>query len=409
MLQPNFVTFPGIIVFVELGRRCGSCRICRSAVLDDSKPRFMDRRTKTAEQKFLTLISGSPKSLGSRFMCRILWVTSWGYRCGTGFRNLLFDLGIKLSHAAPVPVISVGNLTTGGTGKTPTVALLVGMLQKLGHQPGLISRGYRELSEGGNDEARVLALLCPGIPHVQNRDRVAAAHEVAADDGCTVIIADDAFQHRRLKRDLDIVLIDALNPWGHDALLPRGLLREPVSGLRRADIVILTRADLIDEASRTAIWKIVGWNNQTAVNVEVSFVPTGLVDATGAQTAIVELTAEHNSAADSNADSVTLAFCGIGNPDGFRKTLKAAEVSILELVGFPDHHHYDQSDIQKLTATAEKLKANALITTLKDLVKIEPGWISSVGIVALSIEARVTSGKESLVTAISKLMPPPNR
>jgi len=192
-------------------------------------------------------------------------------------------------------------------------------------------------------------------------------------------------------------------------LLPRGLLREPVSGLRRADIVILTRADLIDEASRTAIWKIVGWNNQTAVNVEVSFVPTGLVDATGAQTAIVELTAEHNSAADSNADSVTLAFCGIGNPDGFRKTLKAAEVSIHELVGFPDHHHYDQSDIQKLTATAEKLKAKALITTLKDLVKIEPGWVSSVGVVALSIEAQVTSGKESLATAISKLTPPPNR
>jgi tetraacyldisaccharide 4'-kinase len=123
----------------------------------------------------------------------------------------------------------------------------------------------------------------------------------------------------------------------------------------------------------------------------------------------VELTAEHNSVANSNANPVTLAFCGIGNPDGFRKTLKAAEVSIHELVGFPDHHHYDQSDIQKLTATAEKLKAKALITTLKDLVKIEPGWVSSVGVVALSIEAQVTSGKESLATAISKLTPPPNR
>lgn len=369
----------------------------------------MDRRTKTAEQKFLELISRPPKSLGSRFLRGILWIASCGYRCGTVFRNSLFDLGVKRSHSAPVPVISIGNLTTGGTGKTPTVAMLVGMLQKLGHRPGLISRGYRELAEGGNDEARVLELLCPGTPHVQNRDRVAAAHEVAANDGCSVVIADDAFQHRRLKRDLNIVLIDALNPWGHDALLPRGLLREPVSGLRRADVVILTRADLVDEASRAAIWKIVERNNLTAANVEISFVSTGLVDETGTQTTVVELTDQHDSVASSNTDSAMLAFCGIGNPDGFRKTLKVAEVPIMDLVAFPDHHHYDKSDIHKLTETAEKMGAKALITTLKDLVKIEPDWLGSVSVVALNIEAQVTSGKESLTEAISKITQRPNR
>lgn len=369
----------------------------------------MDRRTKTAEQRFLELISGPPKSLGSRLLRGILWGVSWGYRAGAGFRNLLFDLGIKRSHSAPVPIISVGNLTTGGTGKTPMVAMLVGMLHKLGHRPGLISRGYRELSEGGNDEARVLELLCPGTPHVQNRDRVAAAHEVAANDGCTVIIADDAFQHRRLKRDLDIVLIDALNPWGHGALLPRGLLREPVSGLRRAHVVILTRADLIDEASRAAIWKIVDRNNSAVAKVEVSFEPMELVDKTGASTRIPKVTAKHDSRTDSAADTRMLAFCGIGNPDGFRKTLESAEVAIQDLVAFPDHHHYDQSDIQKLTATAEKFGAQALITTLKDLVKVEPGWVGSVGVVALNIEAQVTSGEESLAEAISRITLPPNR
>jgi tetraacyldisaccharide 4'-kinase len=329
----------------------------------------------------------------------LLRVASWGYRCGVAFRNSLFDAGVKKSHAAPIPVISVGNLTTGGTGKTPVVAMLVRMLKEAGHRPGIISRGYRELPEGGNDEARVLELLCPGTPHVQNRDRVLAARQVRAshdapNDGCTVIIADDAFQHRRLKRDLDIVLIDALNPWGHDALLPRGLLREPFSGLRRANIVILTRADLVDESAQAGIWKVVEANNQVAARVELSFAPAGLVDKAGNQHAV--------------DDSGVLAFCGIGNPDGFRKTLASAEIPVQELIAFPDHHHYDQSDVQQLAEAAEKLGATALVTTLKDLVKIQSDWIGSAMLLALNIEAQVTSGEDSLAEAISKVTPPPN-
>jgi tetraacyldisaccharide 4'-kinase len=353
----------------------------------------MDRWTPNAEQRFLELIAGPPKSLGSRLLRGLLRIASWGYRCGVAFRNSLFDTGIKKSHAVPIPVISVGNLTTGGTGKTPTVAMLVRMLKEAGHRPGIISRGYRELAEGGNDEARVLELLCPGTPHVQNRGRVLAARKITANDGCSVIIADDAFQHRRLKRDLDIVLIDALNPWGHDALLPRGLLREPVSELRRADIVIVTRADLVDETSRADIWKTVDANNTAAAKVELSFAAAGLVDKAG----------NHHTV--ENLD--TVAFCGIGNPDGFRKTLASAEIPIRELVEFPDHHHYDQNDLQQLTETAEKSGATALVTTVKDLVKIESDWIGSVTVLAMNIEARITSGEDLLVEAISRVMQQP--
>ena len=359
----------------------------------------MSPTTKNAEQKFLELIGSAPKSLTDRLLHALLRVASWGYRCGVAVRNSLFDLGIKQSHAASVPVISVGNLTTGGTGKTPIVAMLVRMLNEAGHRPGIISRGYRELAEGGNDEARVLELLCPGTPHVQNRDRVLAARKVAEDrdtghDGCTVIIADDAFQHRRLKRDLDIVLIDALNPFGHDALLPRGLLREPVSGLRRADIVILTRADLAAENSRTEIWKVVEANNNVSAKIELSFAPAGLVDKAGKLHAV--------------ENSNVLAFCGIGNPEGFRKTLASAEISTQELIAFPDHHHYGQSDLRQLTESAEEIGAKALVTTVKDLVKIEANWIGSVPVVALNIEARVTSGEDSLVEAISRVTQRPN-
>jgi tetraacyldisaccharide 4'-kinase len=359
----------------------------------------MGPATKNAEQRFLALIAGPPRSLSERIQRGLLRMLSWGYRCGVAFRNKLFDFGLKQSHASPVPVISVGNLTTGGTGKTPVVVMLVRLLKEAGHRPGIISRGYRELAEGGNDEARVLELLCPGTPHVQNRDRVLAARQVArnsdtAHDGCTVIIADDAFQHRRLKRDLDIVLVDALNPFGHDALLPRGLLREPVSELRRADVVILTRADLVDEASRAAIWKVVDANNRAAARVELSFAPAGLVDKDGLQHAV--------------GNAGVLAFCGIGNPEGFRKTLAAAEISIQELIAFPDHHHYDETDLRKLTKSAVNSEARVLVTTLKDLVKIEAAWLGSIPLLALNIESQIACGKDALVDAISKATQRPN-
>lgn len=351
----------------------------------------MERRTKTAEQRFLELIAGPPASMTDRLLRALLRTASWGYRFGVAIRNRLFDVGLKRSHAATVPVISVGNLTTGGTGKTPTVALLVDLLKQLGHRPGIISRGYRELSTGGNDEARVLEMLCPGTPHVQDRNRVSAAQKVAENDGCTVILADDAFQHRRLKRDLDIVLIDALNPWGHNALLPRGLLREPLSGLRRADVVILTRADLIDDSSREAIWQVVNRHNPSAKTVELSFEPAGLVDKSGTS----------QSMQDTDTAAGVLAFCGIGNPDGFQKTLEAAGISVRDLVPFPDHHHYDRSDLQGLARAAERVSAASLVTTVKDLVKIDQEWIGSTPLFALEIRATVTSGESSLTEALA--------
>ncbi len=366
----------------------------------------MERRTKNYEQRFLELIAGPPRSLGSRLLRVLLRVASWGYQAGVALRNSLYDVGLKRSHCVTEPVISVGNLTTGGTGKTPTVALLVDMLKTAGHYPGIISRGYRELSEGGNDEARVLELLCPGTPHVQGQDRIQAALEVSRAEGCTVIIADDAFQHRRLERDLDIVLVDALNPWGHGALLPRGLLREPRSALRRAHVVVLTRADLVAESDRAEIWQIVKENNPTVATVELSFTPDGLVDKAGARSMVAALNDSSNATTDSKAGSGVLAFCGIGNPDGFQKTLAAAGITVCELVTFPDHHHYDRADLQKLTAIAEKLAATALVTTVKDLVKIDAEWIGSVPLFALNIKAEVTSGENALAEAISQATQP---
>jgi tetraacyldisaccharide 4'-kinase len=169
------------------------------------------------------------------------------------FRNRLFDWGWKRTHQADVPVVSVGNITTGGTGKTPLVAFLANWFQDQGQKPAILSRGYRAVDGGPNDEKLVLDLLCPGIMHLQNPDRVASARHAVTAQQVQVLVLDDGFQHRRLARDLDLVLIDATCPWGYGAVLPRGLLREPRSGMKRADLAIITRADQVSEADRRRI------------------------------------------------------------------------------------------------------------------------------------------------------------
>jgi tetraacyldisaccharide-1-P 4'-kinase len=168
-----------------------------------------------------------------------------------GARGAAYASGLARAHDAGLPVLSVGNLTVGGTGKTPFCIWVVRELQRLGRKPGLLSRGYRAGADGRNEEALVFGGACPGVPHVQDPDRVRGARVLRA-RGVDTIVLDDGFQHRRLAREQDWVLIDALRPWGLPrdargesvrALLPRGLLREPLSALARADALVITRAN----------------------------------------------------------------------------------------------------------------------------------------------------------------------
>lgn len=346
------------------------------------------------EQRYLELISEPSPSIGVRLVRAVLRVASWFYAAVMSARNRMFDWRLRPIHKTPVPVISVGNLTTGGTGKTPIVALLIDWLTAAGHRPGIVSRGYKQLSASGNDEARVLELLCPGVPHVQNRDRVAAARDVAARDvaardeaagsGCDVIVADDAFQHRRLARVLDIVLIDARCPWGHGYVSPRGLLRESKSGLRRADVVILTRADQVDAQTRTLIWTDVRRWQPNAPAIEVAFRPDSLVDATGQRHALDVI------------DGPVFAFCGIGNPDAFRSTLEQHGLAICDFHRFADHHHYTQPDVAEMNRLAHQAGATWLLTTVKDLVKLESDWLLDERVLALDIRAEFLCGEANL-------------
>ncbi len=346
------------------------------------------------ERFYLDTVTGRKTGGLAAWMRAVFWLLTpvyWGVVAG---RNCLFDTGLKRTHDVDVPIVSVGNITTGGTGKTPVVAWVAEWLKSRGVHVCLVSRGYRALDAAGNDEQRVLEQLCPGVPHVQNRDRVAAAQHAVKQYKAEVLVLDDGFQHRRLHRDLDIVLLDATNPWGYGYLLPRGLMREPRSALRRANVVVLTRVDQVDQGALVTLREEVQRETQAPVT-EVTFRPIFLRSLTG-ETASVE----------SLVNERVFAFCGIGNPKGFRRTLRDTGVSITDdaFRPFVDHHHYTQREFEQLVTDAISQGATALVTTQKDLVKLDSAWSMTLPVWAVVIGAEVVAGRTALEAVLMSVV-----
>lgn len=348
------------------------------------------------EAAFLPVIRGDDKRPAAHLARFGLHALSQIYAAAVRLRNAAFETGIKPVTRLPVPVISVGNITAGGTGKTPFVACLAGKVAAAGVRPAIVSRGYGALAEGHNDEFRVLARLCPDVPHVQNPDRIAAGRTALSEHAAEALILDDGFQHRRLARDLDIVLIDALNPWGHGHLLPRGLLREPPSALRRADLIAITRADQSPphrlRELRQQVAKASGMPAEEIL--EVAYPPHRLIDADGETRPL-----------DSLAGQRVLAFCGIGNPAGFHATLDRAGILVPEKHRrvFGDHHHYSTDDLTMLADEARRIEAAGIVTTLKDLVKLPATGIDGIPVHAVDIRADFLAGEEHLDSRLREL------
>lgn len=317
--------------------------------------------TRSSGDAFRQLISGEQTGVPAGLLRTALRVLSWFYRMAIWLRNRAFDIGVLSIARVSVPVISIGNITTGGTGKTPVVAWLVRCLSELGRNPGIVSRGYHADASGHNDEYRVLEILCPNVPHLQNRNRTQSAIRLVTESAVNVIVMDDGFQHRRLARDLDIVLIDALNPFGFNSLLPRGLLREPLSSLRRASLILITRCDSVTldqlQVIRRKVLELTRLPSDKLF--EISFVPSALVNTTG----------DRRSVNDVSAKSAFL-MCGIGNPEAFTRTCLSMGVQIVGGRTFPDHHHYSELDITSVVSEFEHSGAELLLTTQKDLVKL---------------------------------------
>ncbi len=313
------------------------------------------------EQVFLNLISGKTHGILAGIGRLGLTILEPVYRGAIGLRNAGFDLGIRRPRRVNAPVISVGNLTTGGTGKTPVVALVVQILQQQNRIPGIISRGYRSVDGQANDEKRVLERLCPEVPHEQNSSRYEAARKLISTTDIDTIVMDDGYQHRQLHRELDIVLIDATNPFGYNHLLPRGLLREPLTALNRADVVLITRSDMVAESVLAAIEervrKIVPKLADRVGRVE--FRPSGLIDGHGRRSSVQEL-----------SDQPVMLVSGIGNPEAFAETCRKAGLRVEATQWFPDHHHYTNADLTEIVKRASSKGINRVVTTVKDLVKI---------------------------------------
>lgn len=310
----------------------------------------------------------------------------------TDARNAAYRSGLFHSARVPVPVISVGNITTGGTGKTPMVEWVSRRLLERGRRPALLSRGYRAQGEF-NDEARQLAECLPDIPHVQMPDRCRAAHLAIADHGADALVLDDGFQHRRLHRDLDLVLLDALDPFGMGRLLPAGLLREPLKNLRRADALLLTRADQKGADERDEIKTKALRYAGNKPWIEVEFRPTRFLEHGGGSRPIERL-----------ANIGAMAFCGLGNPNGFAQTVKALGFKRVEARFFPDHHHYDEADLATIVQTARQSKCDLIICSHKDLVKLRTFPPTDPPIVAVAIEPLVTVGQEMLESLIDRAL-----
>jgi tetraacyldisaccharide 4'-kinase len=344
------------------------------------------------EAEFRDLISGNRRGIPAALVRGALTGLSLPYRCITLLRNAVFDVGLRQAQRAAVPVVSVGNLTAGGTGKTPLVAYLANWFRDRGVRTVLLSRGYRALPGEVNDEKLVLDRTCPGVPHLQHPDRVQLAAIACHDYAAQLLILDDGFQHRRLHRELDIVLIDALNPWGYGRLLPRGLLREPVSALRRADLIVLTRADQCPASQKQEIIDRIASLGRADKLVEVAFPAQGLVNVAGETCALAALQRRP-----------VAAFCGIGNPDGFRRTLASVGFEPASFDVFPDHHHYTPADLDRLGNQAAAAGASAVLTTLKDLVKCDRRELQGVPLWAVTIGVEIQAGAERLHDQLERI------
>jgi tetraacyldisaccharide 4'-kinase len=287
-------------------------------------------------------------------------------------RNALYDRGTFKSHALGARTISIGNITTGGTGKTPLVAYIAGVLAERGEKVCILTRGYGrknpkervlvsdgsrvlvEASVGGDEPVELARKLLGKAVVIADPDRLAAGRWAKEKFGITAFVLDDGFQHRRLKRDIDIVCLDASEPFGNGRLLPFGRLRETVSSLSRAHVAVImqTGKSVLNSPLRDDIKRLS---------------PDAFVVGATRRMKSIEHVADRSAAIGSER---FLAFAGLGNPAAFSAWLAEQDISVVGLHKLRDHHRYTQSDIDDLHAAAREKGANALLTTAKDAVKI---------------------------------------
>jgi tetraacyldisaccharide 4'-kinase len=298
------------------------------------------------------------------------------YGFGMYARARLYAGGLLQQRALPVKVISIGNLSVGGTGKTPVVIAVANALRGKGRRVGVASRGYGrravqdvlEVSNGRSrvsnpaqtgDEPLLIAERCPDVPVAVGADRYAAGRYLLDRFGIDTLVLDDGFQHLALKRDVDVVLLDATAALGNNFLLPRGRLRERLSALERASVILVTRAGQAEDLGGVL----------KAIRRVAPALP--LCITTFNATALQKIGTPESQPPDVLKGERVVALSGIGNPDSFRHLLESLGAVVVDHCLFPDHHPYSVQDVRVVTQVAANLRADRVVTTEKDAVKLQ--------------------------------------
>ena len=352
------------------------------------------------------IVTGRRRGIVPTLICIMLLPLSWLYCLLVTACRFCYEQGILKSKRLPCVVISIGNIVAGGTGKTPAVIALAQLLQRASLRVVVISRGYRNTSRGkfalvsdgekilvspeeAGDEAYLLARSLKGVPILIGKERFEAGLEAIKRWKVDVILLDDGFQHWKLARDLDVVTVDAAQPFGTNRILPSGTLRESKSALRYADIILLTRVDQASNLNSvyTQIRKYAFHQPIVeSMHVPYSLRPIGSTEILGLD--ILE-------------GKKVLAVCGIGNPDSFVSTLRSLNTARITLLDFPDHHEYTLADIKLILRKAEADEVDFIITTEKDEQRLLV--FDTFPIFVLFIKLNLTTRKDLLETSLLRI------
>ena len=337
----------------------------------------------------LDIAQDKKKDVLSYLLKVLLTLLSYIYCLGVKIIIFLYRKGILRSYKTQSKIVSVGNITLGGTGKTPIEIYLIRNIFS-NNKVCLLASGYSE------DELNLIQFNLPSVKLLSGKDRVKLTKEAERLINPDVIIIDDGFQHWRLMRDIDIVVIDALNPFGNNHLIPRGILREPLSHLKRADIFFISKVDAAT-GDLTNLKERLKKLNPKALIIECRYQPLYLY----------EVKEDNKIELDRIKNKKVLAFCGIGSPLYFRYTLAKMGIKLDLLIEFMDHYQYKRPDIEEIIKKAKRYNSDCIVTTEKDWMRLNSEVIqmipSEIKFYVLKIEVEITKGKERLIEYLSNL------
>lgn len=371
---------------------------------------------------FFQLIHGKePKGLGLRLAIGVLQCFAYVYGFLVNLKLAGFSCGIFSKKKLDCYVISLGNITVGGTGKTPTAQRLAKEIRDMGFKVVILNRGYRAKWQGeigivsdgqtlhmdaatAGDEAYMLAKHLPNVPVLIGPERAKTGQYAVEHFGAEVAILDDGYQHWQLERDLDVVLIDAVNVFGNGHILPRGTLREPISHLERADVCLLTKVDQAEPGSIQFIRKKIAEHGREPLIVESIHQPQSCIELSEWTKNI----ASEGTPISTIKGKRVVALSAIGNPASFEQTLSNAGAEVIESFRFPDHHEYTLEEMQDAIEQARRQGAEALVTTEKDAVKIpqpvqeEDAGKAPLPIYVVTVEVKMLEGEQEITQLLKE-------